>query len=106
MCQINTYKRLLLGGLLHPLDMPQKKWESISMHFFIDFSKMNRGNDSVWVVVDRLTKMEKSIPTNKSVKTPKLGRLLSITFLPVVKDGIISRYPTYPPNPSSLGNDK
>ena len=35
----------------------------------------NRSHDSVWVVVDKLTKLVKFIPTRKDVKTPELARL-------------------------------
>ena len=74
-CQVNKHERLKVGGLLHPLDIPKGKWESISMDFIIGLPQTNRGNDSVWVVVDKLTKMVKFIPTKKTVKTPELARL-------------------------------
>ena len=74
-CQVNKHERLKVGGLLHPLDIPRGKWESISMDFITGLPRTNRGNDSVWVVVDRLTKMVKFIPTKKTVKTPELARL-------------------------------
>ena len=40
------------GGLLHPLDVPLWKWESISMDFFDDFSRSGRGNESIRVIFD------------------------------------------------------
>ena len=74
-CQVNKHERLKVGGLLHPLDIPKGKWESISMDFITGLPRTNRGHDSVWVVVDRLTKLVKFIPTRKDVKTPELARL-------------------------------
>ena len=32
-CQINKLERLKAVGLLHPLDIPYNKWESMSMDF-------------------------------------------------------------------------
>ena len=75
-CQVNKHERLKFGGVLHPLEIPQGKWESISMDFITGLPRTSRGNDSVWVVVDRLTKMVKFIATKKTIKTPKLAKLL------------------------------
>ena len=63
--QIPRYKRALV----------RNKWESISMDFITGLPRTNRGHDSIWVVVDRLTKLVKFIPTRKNVKTPELARL-------------------------------
>ena len=73
-CQINKAERLKMGGLLHPLDIPSGKWESISMDFIVSLPRAQRGHDSMWVIVDRLTKMARFIPTKCDVKTPKLAR--------------------------------
>ena len=63
-----------MGGLLHPLDIPSGKWESISMDFIVSLPRTQRGHDSMWVIVDRLTKMARFIPTKCDVKTPELAR--------------------------------
>ena len=74
-CQLNKAEQLKVGWLLHPLEIPQGKWESISMDFIVGLPTTARGHDSVWVVVDRLTKMCKFIPTKSTVKMPELARL-------------------------------
>ena len=74
-CQVNKAQRLKVGGLLHPLDIPNGKWESISMDFIVGLPTTIRGHDSVWVVVDRLTKLCKFIPTKSTIKTPELAWL-------------------------------
>ena len=51
------------------------KWEHISMDFITNLPETNWGHNLVWVVIDRLTKLIKFIPTKKDVKTPKLTRL-------------------------------
>ncbi|KAK8948495.1 hypothetical protein KSP39_PZI006255 [Platanthera zijinensis] len=50
------------GGKLTPLEIPTWKWESISMDFITGLPKSPRGFDSVWVIVDRLTKCAHFVP--------------------------------------------
>ena len=61
-CQINKAKRLKGVALLHPLDIPNKKSESISMAFVVNLPPIKRGHDAIWVVVDRLMKLARFIP--------------------------------------------
>ena len=74
-CQVNKAERLKAGGLLQPLEIPQGKWESISMDFIVGLPNTSRGHDAIWVIVDRLTKMCRFIPTKTTVKTPELAKL-------------------------------
>jgi hypothetical protein len=43
-------------GLLHPLKIPEWKWEEIGMDFITRLPRTSKGYDSIWVIVDRLTK--------------------------------------------------
>lgn len=43
------------AGLLQPLSISGWKWEHITMDFVSGLPRTNDGNDSIWVVVDRLT---------------------------------------------------
>jgi hypothetical protein len=43
-------------GELQPLPIPEWKWKNIAMDFVTGLSKGKKGNDAIWVVVDRLTK--------------------------------------------------
>jgi hypothetical protein len=54
-CQRNKSENVMTPGLLHPLHIPNQKWEEISMDF-IDGLPMSDGKDKILVVVDRLTK--------------------------------------------------
>ena len=45
------------------------------MEFIVGVPMTSRGHDSIWVVVDPLTKMAGFIPINTNVKTPILARL-------------------------------
>jgi IS30 family transposase len=60
--------------LLRPLPIPKKPWSSISMDFIIDLSNSKDFN-SIFVMVDRLTKMAHFIPCNKRVASEETTRL-------------------------------
>jgi hypothetical protein len=49
-------------GLLQPLKIPEWKWEEISMDFIMGFPKTQNGYDSIWVIVDHLSKVAHFIP--------------------------------------------
>ena len=44
------------SGLLQQPELPVWKWEQISIDFVTGLPKSPKGNDTIWVVVDRLTK--------------------------------------------------
>ncbi len=61
-------------GLLQPLPIPETPWTSISMDFIVDLLK-SKSFDSVFVVVDRLTKMAHFMPCNKTIIGKETARL-------------------------------
>ncbi|WMV50117.1 hypothetical protein MTR67_043502 [Solanum verrucosum] len=50
------------GGLTQDIEIPTWKWEEINMDFVVGLPKARRGFDSVWVVVDRMTKSAHFLP--------------------------------------------
>ena len=48
--------------MLHPLPIPVWKWERITMDFVMGLPKTPKGNDAMWVIVDRLTKTAHFLP--------------------------------------------
>jgi hypothetical protein len=40
------------AGLLQPLEIPMWKWDDISMDFIVVLSCTQKGNNSIWVIVD------------------------------------------------------
>ncbi|WVZ75537.1 LOW QUALITY PROTEIN: hypothetical protein U9M48_023580 [Paspalum notatum var. saurae] len=45
------------AGLLQPLKVPEWKWEEITMDFIVGLPRTQKCYNSIWVVVDRLTKL-------------------------------------------------
>ncbi|GKF24304.1 putative reverse transcriptase domain-containing protein, partial [Tanacetum coccineum] len=44
------------SGLLHQPEIPEWKWEKLAMGFITKLPKSSSGYDTIWVIVDRLTK--------------------------------------------------
>ena len=55
-CQQVKVEHQRPAGPLQPLQIPEWKWEMITMDFVSGFPKRRKGNDAIWVIVDRLTK--------------------------------------------------
>jgi hypothetical protein len=55
-CSIINASHLKTVGTLQPLPIPSWKWDNISMDFIVGLTLTSRNHDSIWVVVDRLTK--------------------------------------------------
>nr|GEV60914.1 hypothetical protein [Tanacetum cinerariifolium] len=62
-------------GLLVQLEIPQWKWDNITMDFVTKLPKTQSGNDTIWVVVDRLTKFAHFLPMKETDPMDKLARL-------------------------------
>ncbi|GJX86820.1 putative reverse transcriptase domain-containing protein [Tanacetum coccineum] len=56
-------------------EIPVWKWERITMDFITKLPRTPSGYDSIWVIVDRLTKSAHFIPMNEKYKMEKLTRL-------------------------------
>jgi hypothetical protein len=63
------------AGLLHPLKIPEWKWEEIGMDFIVGLPRASAGYDSIWVIVDRLTKVAHFIPVRTTYTGAKLAEL-------------------------------
>jgi hypothetical protein len=69
MSECETYRKVKADymkhrGLLQPLSIPDWKWDDISMDFIVELPLTARKCNSIWVIVDRLTKSAHFIPVN------------------------------------------
>ena len=53
-------------GLLQPLSIPSKSWQSISLDFITDLPD-SKGFNAILTVVDRYTKMTHFVPCTKEI---------------------------------------
>nr|APU93382.1 putative gag-pol polyprotein [Marshallia obovata] len=60
-------------GKLQPLEIPEWKWEKLTMDFITKLPKTKRGNDTIWVVVDRLTKSAHFLPIREKYTSEKIA---------------------------------
>jgi hypothetical protein len=58
------------AGLLQQLQVPEWKWEEIAMDFIMGSPRTQSGYDSIWVIVDRLTKVAHFIPIKTTYSLP------------------------------------
>ncbi|GJT07690.1 putative reverse transcriptase domain-containing protein [Tanacetum coccineum] len=62
------------SGLLVQPEIPQWKWENITMDFVTKLPKTATGQDTIWVIVDRLTKSAHFLPMREDDTLEKLTR--------------------------------
>ncbi|GJV14426.1 reverse transcriptase domain-containing protein [Tanacetum coccineum] len=63
------------SGLLQQPEIPEWVWERISMDFITKLPRTESGHDSIWVIVDRLTKSAHFLPIREDFKMDRLARL-------------------------------
>ncbi|GJR49685.1 putative reverse transcriptase domain-containing protein [Tanacetum coccineum] len=63
------------SGLLMQREIPQWKWDNITMDFVTKLPRTSSGYDTIWVIVDRLTKSAHFLPMRENNSMNKLARL-------------------------------
>ncbi|GJT10377.1 putative reverse transcriptase domain-containing protein, partial [Tanacetum coccineum] len=56
-------------------DIAEYKWEEIAVDFVTKFPRTSSGHDTIWVIVDRLTKSAYFLPMREDYKMERLARL-------------------------------
>jgi hypothetical protein len=57
------------------MQIPEWKWEEVSMDFIVGLPRTQRGYDSIWVIVDRLTKVAHFLPVKSTYSSARLTEL-------------------------------
>ncbi|GJX43408.1 putative reverse transcriptase domain-containing protein [Tanacetum coccineum] len=63
------------SGLLQQPEIPVWKWEGIVMDFVAKLPRTSSGHDTIWVIVDRLTKSAHFLPIREDYKMERLAKL-------------------------------
>ncbi|KAI3682050.1 hypothetical protein L2E82_50198 [Cichorium intybus] len=71
-------------GRLQPLEIPEWKWEHITMDFITKLPRTPQHMDTIWVIMDRLTKSADFLPIQETFSVRELAK--------VYVDEIISRH--------------
>ena len=82
-CQKVKAEHQVPSGLLQPIKIPEWKWDRITMDFVDGLPVTGRKHDSVWVVVDQLTKSAHFLPVRTDYSLDKLtlhNRNSSVTW--------------------------
>nr|KYP72696.1 Retrotransposable element Tf2 [Cajanus cajan] len=91
-CQKAKVEHQKPSGLMQQMEIPEWKWDSITMDFIVGLPRSTRNSDAIWVVVDRLTKCAHFLPVNMKWSLEKLTQLYvrEIVRLHGVPSSIIS----------------
>ena len=68
-------EHLKSGGLLQEIQIPTWKWEDINMDLVVGLPRTQKSYDSIWVVVDLLTKSARFIPVKSSYSAEDYARI-------------------------------
>ncbi|GKA55852.1 putative reverse transcriptase domain-containing protein [Tanacetum coccineum] len=63
------------SGLLQELEIPKWKWEGIAMDVMTMLPRTSSGYDTIWVIMDRLTKSTHFIRMREDYKMERLARI-------------------------------
>ncbi|GJX45970.1 putative reverse transcriptase domain-containing protein [Tanacetum coccineum] len=63
------------SGLLQQPEIPEWKWENITMDFINNLPRTSSGHDSIWVIVNRRTKTAPFLAIREDYKTGKVDKI-------------------------------
>ena len=92
------------SGLLQQSDIPEWKWEWITLDFVTKLHTTTGGLDTIWVIVKKLNKSAHFLTTKETVKMEKLTR----TYIKKLHDYMGCQYLSFPTeivgSPHDFGN--
>nr|GEV88752.1 putative reverse transcriptase domain, ribonuclease H-like domain, aspartic peptidase domain protein [Tanacetum cinerariifolium] len=78
------------SGLLQQPEIPEWKWEKITMDLVTKLPKSSGGYDTIWVIVDRLAKSAHFLPICEDYKMDKLAKIY-INEIQALKEALGTR---------------
>ncbi|GJS02251.1 putative reverse transcriptase domain-containing protein [Tanacetum coccineum] len=75
LCLNGQARTLKASGLLLQPKIPEWKWDNITMNFVTKLPKTSQGYETIWVIVDRLTKSAIFTPMRETDPMDKLARI-------------------------------
>ena len=73
-CQRNKASTQKKQGELHPIPPPQRPFQQVTMDMVTGLPRTTKGNDSILVFVDRLTKTIRCVATRKKIGAEATAR--------------------------------
>ena len=74
-CQKVKVEHQKPSGTLQHLEIPQWKWEQITMDFVTGLPRTSTGHNAIWVIVERLTKSAHFLPIRVDYTLERLARI-------------------------------
>ncbi|XP_070002585.1 uncharacterized protein [Nicotiana sylvestris] len=74
-CQQVKIEHQKPGGLMQTIEIPTWKWEVINMDFITGLPRSHHKLDSIWVIVDRLTKSAHFLPVRSTYTAEDYAKL-------------------------------
>ena len=75
MCQVEKSGNTLTRGQLQSTEIPEEKWQQVSIDFITDLPETSSGVDSIMTIIDKATRMTHVIPCSKIVTAIETARL-------------------------------
>ncbi|WMV46054.1 hypothetical protein MTR67_039439 [Solanum verrucosum] len=74
-CQQVKVEHQKPGGLSQSISIPTWKWEEMNIDFIVCFPRTRRQHESIWVIVDRMTKSAHFLPVKVSCSEEDYAKL-------------------------------
>jgi hypothetical protein len=74
-CQRVKADHLRPTGNLQPMSILEWKWENICMDFIVGLPRTSHGYNSIWVIMDRLTKSSHFMPVSTTYRVRQYAEL-------------------------------
>jgi hypothetical protein len=74
-CQRIKASHLKVSDTLQPLPISSWKWEDINMDFIVGLPQTSQKYDSIWVIIDRLTKTAHFLPVHTTYTAKKYAKI-------------------------------